>query len=90
MPGEAVGAATGWTRTDVGAITQPAPVSGNFLFYAQHGGSLAVIALNARSGKTAWRAAASPSNVTAGVSATLAVDSGKVFYVAPASGHAYG
>jgi outer membrane protein assembly factor BamB len=73
----------GWTRQGVGAISQPAPAEGRFLFYAQQSGSLRVVALNARDGGTVWTAAASPSDVTPGVAAVLAVGGGMVFYLAP-------
>ena len=84
----AAGGGPGWSHSGVGAITQPAPVSGRFVFYAQHGGSLEVLALEASNGSTAWVAPASPSYLTPGVPAVLAVRDGLVFYlegVGPAS-----
>jgi outer membrane protein assembly factor BamB len=51
------------------------------VLYAQRRGSLEVVALNARDGSTAWIAPASPSYITAGVSAELAVRAGEVFYL---------
>jgi hypothetical protein len=74
-------ASHGWTRAGVGAVSQPAPVGGKFVVYAQHKGSLEVVALNATDGSTAWTASASPSAVTAGVAAELAVRAGSVFYL---------
>lgn len=75
-----------WTRIDLGAITQPAPVAGRFVLYAHHGSALEVVALNARDGSTAWTAPASASAVTAGVAAALAVRAGMVFYLQPSPG----
>lgn len=84
--------ARGWTRAGVGAVTQPAPVGGRFVFYAQHRGALEVVALDARNGSTVWTAPASPSDVTAGVPASLAVRGRLVFYLegtgSPANGAA--
>ncbi len=79
-------AASGWTRADLGAVTQPAPVGSRFVFYAHHGTTLEVVALNARDGSTAWTAPAAPSNVTPGVAAELAVRGDTVFYLAAAPG----
>ena len=84
----AAGGAHGWSHSGIGAITQPAPVGGRFVFYAQHAGSLEVLALDANDGSTAWVAPASPSYLTPGVPAVLAVRDGTVFYlegVGPAS-----
>jgi outer membrane protein assembly factor BamB len=94
LAGSASSAVTGrgWTRTDVGAVSQPAPVGGKFAFYAQHRGALEVVALDAGTGSTAWAAPASPSAVTAGVPAELAVRGTTVFYLegvgAPGNGAA--
>jgi len=75
-----------WTRTGLGAVTQPAPVAGRFVLYAHRGTALEVVALNARDGSTAWTAPASASDVTAGVPAMLAVRAGTVFYLQTSPG----
>lgn len=67
-------------------MTQPAPVGGRFVLYAHRNGSLETVALDARDGSTAWTAAATPSDVTAGVPAELAVRGDLVFYLAPGTG----
>jgi len=73
--------ARGWSRTNLGAVSQPAPAGGKFVLYARQNDSLEVVALNADDGSTAWVAPASPSDVTPGVVATLAVRAGTVFYL---------
>jgi hypothetical protein len=92
LPGSARAAGTvkAWSHTDLGAITQPAPVGGRFVFYAQRNRSLDVIALNALDGSLTWRAPATASDVTAGVAAALAVRSGVVFYLEPAGASSSG
>jgi outer membrane protein assembly factor BamB len=88
VPGTASPAAAGraWARTDLGAVTQPAPVANRFVVYAHRTGSLEVVALNARDGSTAWAAIASPSYVTAGQPVMLAVRGLAVFYLGRAAG----
>ena len=83
VPGAASPAlrAHGWTRTGLGAVTQPAPVGDRFVLLAHHSGSLQVVALNALDGRTAWTAAATPSGSTAGVAASLAIHGDLVFYL---------
>ena len=81
-----IGGRSAWTRTGLGAVSQPAAVGGRFVLYAEHSGSLEVVALNARDGSTAWVAAASPSDVTAGVPATLAVRARALFFLQPVAG----
>jgi outer membrane protein assembly factor BamB len=78
----------GWTRTGLGAVTQPAPAAGRFVLYAHRGTALEVVALDPRDGSTAWTAPASASHVTAGVPAMLAVRAGTVFYLQPSPGAA--
>jgi putative pyrroloquinoline-quinone binding quinoprotein len=79
--GRSAAAGHGWSRTSIGAVSQPAPAGGKFVLYAQQNGSLEVVALDATDGSTAWVAPASPSDVTAGVPAFLAVRTGTVFYL---------
>lgn len=86
--GSAAGNAAGWTRTGLGAVSQPAPVGSRFVLYAHRGDSLEVVALDARDGSTAWTAPASASHVTPGVPAELAVAGGMVFYLAASPGAA--
>ncbi len=88
VPGTASPASGGhaWARTGLGAVTQPAPVGNRFVLYAHRAGSLDVVALNARDGSTAWTAVASPSSVTAGQPAMLAVRGLAVFYLGRAAG----
>ncbi len=88
VPGIASPASGGhaWARTGLGAVTQPAPVGNRFVLYAHRAGSLDVVALDSRDGSTAWTAAASPSSVTAGQPAVLAVNPVAVFYLGRAAG----
>lgn len=62
-------------------MSQPAPAGGKFVVYARQNDLLEVVALNANNGSTAWVAPASPSEVTPGVAAGLAVRAATVFYL---------
>jgi len=62
-------------------VSQPAPAGGKFVVYARQNDLLEVVALNANNGSTAWVAPASPSEVTPGVAAGLAVRAATVFYL---------
>lgn len=75
-----------WRRAGLGAVSQPAPVAGRLAVYAVQAGALRVVALNAADGSTAWDVPASPSSVTAGVPAELAVAGGDVVYLEPVAG----
>src|SRR5262249_17312504 len=79
--GRSAGTGTGWPRTNLDAVSQPAPVGGKFALYARQSDSLQVLALNASDGTTAWVAPASPGDVTPGVPVELAVRAGTVFYL---------
>jgi hypothetical protein len=80
------GSSRGWTRTGLGAVSQPVSVDGRFVLYAHRAGSLQVVALNSGDGATKWLATASASGVTAGVSPALAVRRSAVFFLEPAPG----
>ena len=70
----------GWVRTDLRPVTQPVAVGCDFVLYDTSGGVLRVVALDAATGRTAWRIDASASGVTPGVSPTLAVAAGVVTF----------
>lgn len=78
--------ASGWTRDGLRAVTQPVGVAGRFVVYVASGGGLRVVALDARTGATAWSNAASPSEVTPGEAAELALVDGAVIYIRPDTG----
>src|SRR5258708_6883748 len=63
----------GWSRADLKPVSQPAFVDGRFLLYAHTNGGLHLVALDARSGATAWSVDASPAAVAPGQPATFAV-----------------
>ena len=73
--------AAGWQRADVKAVTQPAAVGDRFVVYAARRGLLQVVALDARTGSTAWSAAATPSQIAPGEPPVLTVIGGDVFYL---------
>jgi hypothetical protein len=62
-----------WKRADLTPVTQPVSVGGKFIFYNGSQGRLHVIALDARTGRTAWSLLASISDVTPGVAPSLDV-----------------
>src|SRR5205085_11358022 len=66
---------------DVKAATQPAAVGDRFVVYAARRGLLQVVALDARTGSTAWSAAATPSQIAPGEPPVLTVIGGDVFYL---------
>ncbi|HKD94733.1 MAG TPA: PQQ-binding-like beta-propeller repeat protein [Gaiellaceae bacterium] len=88
--GRSAATGNGWSRTNLGAVSQPAPVGGKFALYARQSDSLQVLALNASDGTTAWVAPASPGDVTPGVPVELAVRAGTVFYLEPYGTPTYG
>jgi len=73
--------AAGWRRADVKAVTQPAAVGNRLVVYAARGGLLQVVALDARTGRTAWSAPATPSEIAPGEPPVLTVIGGDVFYL---------
>src|SRR5262249_38380855 len=70
---------SGWHRTDVKAVTQPAAVGGRLVVYAVRRGFLEVVALDARTGSTVWSAPATPSEIAPREPPSLAVIRGDVF-----------
>src|SRR5919201_1461575 len=77
----AVGAARGWRRADLTAVTQPVAVGDRFVFYAARRGGLQIVALDARTGRTLWAAPATQSNIAPGQPPNLAVIGSVVFYL---------
>ena len=63
----------GWRRADLLPVTQPVAIGGRFVFYEASGRRLHVVALDARTGKTAWSLPASISGMTQGVAPALDV-----------------
>lgn len=76
-----MGAARGWRRADLTAVTQPVAVGDRFVFYAARRGGLQVVALDARTGRTLWAAPATQSNIAPGQPPNLAVIGSVVFYL---------
>ena len=67
-----------WRRADLTPVTQPVAVAGKFVFYDGSSGRLRVVALDARTGATAWSLPASISDVTPGVAPSLNVSGSRV------------
>jgi PQQ-like domain len=76
----------GWSRTDLHAVSQPAPIGQSLVVYAERNRRLRVIALDRRSGMTRWSAAASTSVNAPGVPPSFAVTDGNVVYLRPVVG----
>jgi hypothetical protein len=68
----------GWQRSDLTPVTQPVAIAGNFVFYDGSGRRLRVVALDARTGKTAWSLPASSSGMTPGVAPELDVSGSRI------------
>ena len=79
-------AASGWTRSDLRPITQPAPVAGRLVLYVAAGGGVRLIAVSARSGSTFWTRVATTSQIAPGSPPALAVVGETVFYLRKESG----
>jgi PQQ-like domain len=79
-------AASGWTRSDLRPITQPAPVAGRLVLYVAAGGGLRLIAVSARSGSTFWTRVATTSQIAPGSPPALAVVGETVFYLRKENG----
>ena len=79
-------AASGWTRSDLRPITQPAPVAGRLVLYVAAGGGLRLIAVSAGSGSTFWTKVATTSQVAPGSPPALAVVGETVFYLRKETG----
>jgi outer membrane protein assembly factor BamB len=77
---------TGWARTDLKPVTQPAPVAGRFVLYVSSGQQISVLGLNAHTGATVWSDAATPSIMAPGIVPELAVVGGVVVYLHPLGG----
>lgn len=73
--------AAGWTRTDLHAVTQPAPVAGLFVLYVSAGGGLEIVGLDAATGTTVWSHPASTSSIAPGVAPALEVAGERVIYL---------
>jgi hypothetical protein len=68
----------GWQRADLTPVTQPVAIAGRFILYDGSSRRLHVVALDARTGKTAWSLLASISDVTPGVAPALDVSGSRV------------
>ena len=79
---QAAPAASGWHRSDLLPISQPAAVAGRFVVYAAAHGRVEVVALDARTGRTAWTEPASSASNAPGEPPTLVVAGNAVIYIA--------
>ena len=75
-------APTGWQRTDLRPVTQPAPVGGLLVLYVSAHGGLRVLGLDPGTGRTVWSQLASPGDVTPGLPPSLGVFGANVVYLA--------
>jgi hypothetical protein len=75
---------SGWKRSELEPISQPAAVAGRFVFYAAAAGGIRVVALDARSGRTVWSRPASSASNAPGQPPTLVVADGAVVYLGTA------
>lgn len=82
----AAGHAGAWHRADLRPVTQPSVVAGRVVVYAEVDRQLRLLALSARTGRTLWSQAASPSYVTPGVAPEVASIDGVVVYLQDAGG----
>ena len=67
-----------WHRSDLAPVTQPLARAGRFIFLEGSGGGLHLVALDAKTGRTAWSRLASISGVTPGVAPSVDVAGSRV------------
>jgi outer membrane protein assembly factor BamB len=79
----AAAGATGWRRLDLRPVSQPAAVGGRLVVYVARRDGLGIVALDARTGSTAWSSKASPSGNARGTAPGLAVVGKRVVFFAP-------
>jgi outer membrane protein assembly factor BamB len=73
-----------WLRADLKPVSQPVAAGGLFVVYIALPGSLAVVGLDAGTGRTVWQLAASRAQTTPGVAPSLDVVEASVLLFSPA------
>ena len=80
--------AAAWNLPGVHAISTP-QASGHHIVFLATGvkGAINVVSVDAKTGKIAWQAPVTPSDVTPGESLSVLVDGDRVYYMAPHDGY---